>query len=146
MTSLINQIPAFWQGVVASIFGGMFLAVLGYVFSTSLKQWKRSVSSQRNIRNAVVSNLTASGMIPRIEASIYCLFQTIKYLFFANIFWVLPETLYLFVEFAILVKIISLAFFVLGLKWIYLYTANQSVTSTSEDERGKINRRIQFKT
>ncbi|MBT3044964.1 MAG: hypothetical protein KME67_19060 [Candidatus Thiodiazotropha sp. (ex Codakia orbicularis)] len=133
MNDLIEQIPVFWQGVLASIVAGMILTILGYIFSTSIKQWRKNLSSHKNLKRIIANKLQSNGMIPRLDGSIFCLFQTVKYLFFANIFWVLPETVYMFGELTILIKLLSLFFFVMGLKWIYFYTSNQSSITLDND-------------
>jgi len=131
MDNLIEQIPVFWQGVLASIIAGIILTILGYMFSISANQWRKNSSLNKDLRRVVANKLQSSGMIPRIDGSIYCLFQTIKYLFFGNILWVLPEAIYLgFV--GIFVKLTSLIFFIIGLRWIYFYTSNQSAIKVDD--------------
>jgi len=120
----LSDIPDFWQGVLASLVAAAILGLIGFVFKISSKQVQRRNQKTREYVNQLEQKLSGKDPSERTEAAVTFIFHALKNFFIGNIFWVLPEALDAFLwgfppVFAI--KFVSLAFFFLGLTWIYRY-------------------------
>ena len=127
MIKNFEDLPQFWQGVVTSIVAAIIFSISVYLLrlvSRQSREWFQTRSQRRKRQiDQLRTHLDSSDSAQRNEAYLFLTFSTLKYLFIGNILWVLPEALSIFglwpVMFAM--KVASSIFFILGLRWIFLY-------------------------
>jgi hypothetical protein len=89
MNDLINNFSPFWQGVLASLFAGILLLVIGKVFGLFRSEIKQSnIQRQKKIED-IRNKVLAADSVYRVEGYFHVLFTIFQWLFVANISWVI---------------------------------------------------------
>jgi len=137
MADWFSNIPEFWRGVVTSVFGGMLLAIGGLFIRIAFRQVRESSRIRKAKLEEIKSQLISTNPNERSEASIVVLINIFKNLFMGNIWWILPSLIPLGGLLLDLLKVVSLVYFWLGLRWIYhFYSAKQRVVKHLEILKG----------
>ncbi len=135
MGDIIKNLSDFSQGILASVLGGLILAILFFVLRIFSKQIRESARVRKAKLKDLKQQVRANVASERTEAGMMFMFRVLMYLFLGNIAWVLPEAINAVLGFypAYLLKFVSLLFFVLGLRWVSrYYSAKSAVTPKLE--------------
>jgi hypothetical protein len=135
INQFLEQLPCFWQGVLASITAAIILAIFTYVWKVLPKPTRGGAIRRKAELKRLEEKLRSGQAYERTEAIAVYTFNTLKFLFLGNLFWVLPEAIepYIYIRtnenilFVIIglysIKFISLALFFWGLVWISRFTS-----------------------
>lgn len=133
----IDQLSEFWQGVVASVVGGIVLLMLGFVArisSSSLREW---TASQVSAVNVLRQQLSAADSSVRSEANVRLLFNVLKWILIALLLFFLPaltpqpwDTRW----FTVALRVLALGSLLVGLWWIFQYQRLVRVDSKGLEE------------
>jgi len=133
---MIEKIPQFWQGFLASLLATIVFAIaikLWAVVSTQARENQRR--KRQHIQN-LRSKMKSGDSILRVEGYFTALFTLLKYIFVGIILWVVAWGLSLFeYTFSLLVALASLGVCYSGLRWLYSVMRPPALAST--DSSGK---------
>lgn len=128
---MLDHVPAFWQGVLASILATIVVAIaikLWSLFSTQAQQSQQRRQQQvKDLR----AKMASSDSVVRVEGYFVTLFTVLKLLFIGSILWVLAWSISFFKATAsLVVALASLVIYYLGLRWLYSTLRPAGATST----------------
>jgi hypothetical protein len=120
MNTLIEKLPVFWQGVLASIIAAIIIGIVLKLASFFVSSVKESKQDKRRRMDELKEKVLSPDSVSRVEGYFLFLFRLLQYLFIANILWAISPVLQ-FEPFLFFLAIIgSLLFFYLGLRWIFI--------------------------
>jgi len=120
MDTIIEKLPVFWQGVLASIIAAIIIAIaikLAAFFVSSVKEGKQEKKQQMD---GLKEKVLSPDSVSRVEGYFLFLFRLLQYLFIAGILWVIAPLLNFIPSLYFITTIGSLSCFYLGLRWIFI--------------------------
>lgn len=119
MNDIINKIPQFWQGVIGSILATILILIFTKVFGLFSNEIKESKKQRAKKLEELKEKILSQDSVSRVEGYFQILFTILKYLFVANISWVVSGIFSFDVLTYSLFIIICLLCFYLGLRQIF---------------------------
>jgi hypothetical protein len=125
MNDYLENLPDFWQGVLASITAGILLAIAvaaGRASSGSVRTWFRG---RRERLSRLRGMLQQGNDLTKTHASLILIFNTLKWILLGNILWVAPDALDVLGLYPVFIicQMASLICFCLGLRWVSFFVS-----------------------
>ena len=134
---MLEKIPDFWQGVLASIVATMAVAIAIKIYGLISEQAKENKNRNQRQIAELRAKMKSSDSVLRVEGYFITLFTLLKYLFIASIIWLLGWILSFFIGIGgIVVAFGSLTVYYFGLRW--LYNAQKESDFTSRTSEGDV--------
>ncbi len=117
---MLRGIPVFWQGVLSSLLAAIITAICVHLFVMVSLQTRQRAERRKEFAQAQFEKIRSPDSILRVEGYFVALFELLKYLFVANILWVVSDPLVgIFWPLGAFFGLASLVTFYLGLRWLY---------------------------
>jgi hypothetical protein len=117
---MIDKIPQFWQGVLASLLATIVVAIAAKLWAVISTQARENQCRKQQCIQDIRSKMKSGDSILRVEGYFTALFTLLKYIFVSIILWVVAWGVSFFeYTISLLVALASLSVCYLGLRWLY---------------------------
>jgi len=126
----MDQIPQFWQGVVASLMAAIIFAIIASLLRFSFSSIQR-LSHETNNKKERLKRLLSGNDLDKPRAVIILILHMLRWLFIGNMLWILSGSVEYFlwglgIEIVQFIKFFltftSIMCFYLGLRWVVFFT------------------------
>ena len=92
MSALLNSVPPFWEGVLASLVAALIFAILVAllrIFSGTARNWS---DQKLEAKRKLIHKLKEGNDLDKSQASLTIIFHVLKWLFLGNLLWMISDS------------------------------------------------------